>query len=98
MKKRTPKKGVVYLLISDDEEFLKFGASTVSAKSRIRWCNRTYSMKFKVLHEEKSTDIFKSENDFRWWLNENRFYFGMEIFPNNIDLNLLKLKLNEMCV
>lgn len=97
-KQRTPKKGVVYLLISSCGSNLKFGASQVSARSRIKWANKVYKQKFKILIEYESDDIFRSENDFRWWLASNHQYFGFEIFPNSLDIEIVKSALLERCV
>jgi len=91
--KRKRKKGVVYILKAISNEGLhvyKYGASTISGKSRIPFANTRTKLKFNVLFEMKSKDIFYDENTFRWdlykfntWMKEiiwDYTYFCSEVF------------------
>jgi len=65
---RKSKSGVVYLLSAyqDGLFYYKWGASTKSAQSRVRYANSKANVRFEVLCEIKCGDIFAVENRFRW--------------------------------
>lgn len=88
-KKRTKKRGYVYILESADKLFVKYGAST-DVKTRIRHINYKYKdNKFSLVKAFPSKDMYRHECMLKWEL----WHFGIlsEVFICAEDVGLKEL-------
>jgi len=76
MKKRIPKKGIVYCLKSKEKQdwiyLYKIWCTQWNIKNRRYYWNSKIKIKFNFYDSITSNDIFKTENDFLWkihWLH-----------------------------
>lgn len=69
MRKRSPKKGFVYLLRSTCGKYYKYGASR-NPKLRLHNINSVnpFGVKFVIIYQIFHKDIFNLEAEFKWFL------------------------------
>ncbi len=89
-KKRVPKKGLVYLLISDCGAYAKYGAS-VNLKARLSRINgdNPFKCKFIIKKFAYSTDIYHTENQikYKFWQNHIGISEFFQIRKNDLSVD-----------
>jgi hypothetical protein len=83
-KKRTPKKGYVYLLQSMTDIYTyKYGCTRHNPEARCKTINKIRKgLDFKLISVFRSNDIFKSESNVKWEVINSFKIIDGELFPD----------------